>query len=255
MAELALGIGAFCLFVVCSGAGFWGLGKLVNLGFAGAGTKGSLIYSWESPDERHANIAAAMNASSPGCSAAELRELTRFYDGVLDALGQADHGAFRKLVDRNAFAHRASLHPAAVASGEFDQGSLESQLEYDLEGPRGWSRFTIVRVARGQAANEALVYGVCTGDGKSATPFRWWLRRSGRSWTICDWEMIERDDSEAVAGPARSRLKAIPIAASTGRPRPPSSALSMKTRPSALPLPPRSSAMPRRSSFPRRSTT
>jgi hypothetical protein len=193
----ALALGAFALFVACSGGLFWGLGQLVNLGFNDGAAKGSLVYSWEAPEEQAANVAAAMNAKSQGCSAVELRELTRFFTRVMDALAQEEHVSFRDLVDHNAFAHRASLHPVAVASGDFDQGEVEVQLEYDLEGPRDWSRFSIVHVARGAAANEALVYVVFSGDNQNPTPFRWWLRRSGRNWTICDWEMIDLGHSEA----------------------------------------------------------
>jgi hypothetical protein len=192
-----MALGAFCLFVVCSGALFWGLGKLANLGFAGAGSRGSLIYSWETPDERRTNLVAAMNAKTTGATAVELRELSRFFTRVMDALAQQDHAAFRAMVDHNAFAHRASLHPAAVAAGDVDQGDMESQLEYDLEGPRDWTRFSIVHVVRGKAANEAIVYGVLLGDAPSTTPARWWLRRSGRNWTICDWEVIDLGTSEA----------------------------------------------------------
>lgn len=192
----ALALGAFCLFVVCSGGLFWGLGQLINLGFSGPNNKGSLIYAWETPAEHAANIAAAMNANSPGGSAAELRELTRFFTTVLESLAQEEHADFRDLVDQNAFAHRARLHPVAAASADFDQGDLETELEYDLDGPRGWTRCQVVHIARGTAANEALVYVIFTQDGENPTPFRWWLRRSGRNWTICDWEMIDLGQSE-----------------------------------------------------------
>jgi hypothetical protein len=192
-----LALSAFCAFVVCSGALFWGLGKLVNLGFSGAGNKGSLIYAWESPEEHAANIAAAMNAKNTGASAGELRELNRFFTRVLETLAEEEQYAFRELVDIDAFAHRASLHPVAAGSDDFDQGELESQLEYDLEGPLGWARCQVVHVARGKAANEALVYVIFTSDGMSPTPYRWWLRRSGRNWSICDWEMIDLGQSEA----------------------------------------------------------
>ena len=57
-----LAIGAFGLFIVCSGAAFWGLGQLVNLGMD-SGPKGSLVYSWETPEEHQANVAAALNAN------------------------------------------------------------------------------------------------------------------------------------------------------------------------------------------------
>jgi hypothetical protein len=193
----ALALGAFALFVVCSGGVFWGLGQLINLGFSGPANKGSLIYSWETPEEQAANIAAAMNAKTTGASAAELRELNRFFTGLLEALAQEDHDSFRALVDQNAFAHRTSLHPIAAASGDFDQGALEEQLAYDLEGPRGWSRCQVVHVARGTAANEALGYVILTGEGQNPTPFRWWLRRSGRNWSVCDWEVIDCGHSEA----------------------------------------------------------
>ena len=38
---------------------------------------------------------------------------------------------------------------------------------------------------------------IFTSDGMSPTPYRWWLRRSGRNWSICDWEMIDLGQSEA----------------------------------------------------------
>jgi hypothetical protein len=193
----AIALSAFGLFVVCSGAGFWGLGKLVNLGFSGAGHRNSLVYAWETAEQRQANVATAMNAASPGCTAVELRELNRFFGRVLETLAEEEQEAFRDLVDHNAFAHRACLHPTALAAGDVDQSALESMLEYELDGPRHWQRFLIVHVARGAAANEAIVYGVLESATEQPTPLRWWLRRSGREWTICDWELIDRGQSEA----------------------------------------------------------
>ena len=96
-----------------------------------------------------------MNAMNTGASAGELRELNRFFTRVLETLAEEEQYAFRELVDIDAFAHRASLHPVAAGSDDFDQGELESQLEYDLEGPLGWARCQVVHVARGKAANEA----------------------------------------------------------------------------------------------------
>ncbi|HEX5105586.1 MAG TPA: hypothetical protein VFV87_17325, partial [Pirellulaceae bacterium] len=190
-----LAIGAFGLFIVCSGAAFWGLGKLVNFG-VDASPKGSLVYSWETPEEHRVNVTAAMNVKTTGCTAAELRELNRFFTRVIDALAASDKDEFRELVDLSAFAHRASLHPAAVAAGGLDRGQLKDQLEYDLEGPSGWSRFSIIRVEHGKIPDEALVYVVFESDEQQPAPYRWWLRRSARVWNICDWELIDLGYSE-----------------------------------------------------------
>lgn len=189
-----LATGAFVLFVACSGAGMWGIARVTRLGMSGTGPKGSLVYAWETPDQRNANVAAAMDAQSVGCTPAELRELTRFFTRLVETLAAEENSAFREHVDIGAFSRRASLHPAAK---DFDRLELEEQLEYDLDGPLGWMDFSIVHVARGKVAGEALVYVVLSNDGSSPTPFRWWLSRSGRAWKICDWEMIELGYSES----------------------------------------------------------
>jgi hypothetical protein len=194
----AVAIGAFALFVVCSGAGFWAIGRLTNLDLGGTARSGSLIYAWETEDEHAVNVAAAMNAKETGATSAEMRELSRFFDRLLEALQNPDHSEFRDLVDQSAMANRASLHPE-VARGSFDRLDMESQLAYDLQGPRDWHRYSIVSVAREKERDELLVYVVFSSDTQTPTPFRWWLRRSGRSWMICDWEMLDLGYSEAAA--------------------------------------------------------
>lgn len=189
---------AFVLFVVCFAGLMWGLGKLLH---TAAGVRqsrsDSLVDRWETSTEHVAAIRSALEAGEIGLSSAEQRELRRFFDKLESSLRPQSQTPFQSLVDLPEFAERILRHPQARARSRSDRGLLEQQLEHRVHAPGNWNELTIVRGERNKQGNEALVYTVAADWDGPPCLVRWWLRREGRNWRICDWELIDRGWSEA----------------------------------------------------------
>src|SRR5262245_4942097 len=187
-----LACGAFLLLVVCFALLLWGLGQLLSrAGGMRASRSGSLLERWETADARLAAIRSALEADDPGLSTAELRELRRFFDKVRDSLQTQNSSAFVALVDLEAAADRVLRNPASSHRSRSQRRLIEQQLQLRFRAPLGWNRLIIVHGVRSAAGDEALVYTIAMGPDQPPAPLRWWLRREGRTWRICDWERVD----------------------------------------------------------------
>jgi len=192
-----LACGAFLLFVVCFALLLWGLGQLLaRAGGARPSRSGSLLDHWETTDERLAAVSAALEAEQTGLNSAQHRELRRFFDKVRDAIQPLNGTAFTALVDMEAAADRVLLHPASSRRSRSERRLVEQQMQLRFRGPSGWNRLIIVHGERSADGEEALVYTIATGGDQPPAPLRWWLKRDGRSWRVCDWERIDKGFSE-----------------------------------------------------------
>lgn len=193
-----LASGAFVLFVVCFAGLMWGLGKLLqSAATVRASRSDSLVDHWESNAERVTAVRAALEADDVGLTGAEQRDLRRFFDKVRDALQPQGQSAFLPLVDLKSCAERILRHPASRAKSRSDRGLLEQQLMHRIHAPEHWTELSIVRGQRNPQGDEALVYTIASRWESPPCLVRWWLRREGRSWRICDWERIDHGWSEA----------------------------------------------------------
>ncbi|MEX2172839.1 MAG: hypothetical protein WD872_00670 [Pirellulaceae bacterium] len=197
--------GALVLMVALLSAAIWGLGKLTT--FQRVADPDSLVDRWETPAERAANIARAMNGDSVGCSAGELRDLGRLLVRLNNAGRNDDDEAFRACVDLDLMVRRIRQHPSLESgSGAW---KLKTELAYLLETPEGYTDFSIVRVERGQRQDQALVY-VVQSDYNQMAAFRYWLQRSGRNWKLFDYERLNRAHSHAADWAVRDAVAAHP---------------------------------------------
>jgi hypothetical protein len=207
--------GAFLLFVAGFAGLLWGLGKLlVRAGNVRAPTTDALVHRWQSPEQRLASIRAALSADEPGLTAAEQRELKRFFDKLRSSLQTPGTGPFLELVDLEAAAERVLMHPASRLRSRTERGLVEQQLQHRMPTPPAWSQFQLIRGERNQRGDELLVYTIVSGPELPPSPVRWWLKRDGRTWRICDWHRIDRGVSQAArfalqgAGMSNSELDA-----------------------------------------------
>lgn len=189
--------GAFVVFVACFAALLWGLGKLlVSAGSVRESGGNSLVNRWESADERQANMRAALETTEAGLTAAGQREVRRFLDKLRDALQPNSESSYIALVDLEACAERVLRHPASKSRSRAERRIIEQQFQHRVRPPAAWTDLTLVSAEQSPGGEEALVYTIASGFELPPEPVRWWLRREGRNWRICDWERIDRGPSE-----------------------------------------------------------
>jgi hypothetical protein len=89
------------------------------------------------------------------------------------------------------------MHPSSRSRSRTERGLLEQKLRLRIRTPAAWSQFHLVRGERNPRGDELLVYTIASAPHMPPAPVRWWLKRDGRSWRICDWQRIDRGVSEA----------------------------------------------------------
>jgi hypothetical protein len=188
---------AFFGFVAIFAILLAGIGQWISGGRQLApGRRGSLLQHWETSSERLAAVKAALETRRERPTAAELRELDRFFARVAGSTQLTATARLEALFDLDALTDRVLRHPAIGTAKPGSRERLRRQMEYENSAWPGWTKITVVAVTRG-ASDELLVYTIADGNGGHPAPARWWLRRQGRSWRIGDWERIDVGYSDA----------------------------------------------------------
>jgi hypothetical protein len=180
----------FFLFVAIAGVGLWGVSQVLQLDVQSRlAARDGFLAEWETPAERQASFRAAFASTDSGVSSGELREFDRLFKRVIAA--RHDDEAFRKLVDLQGYARRVLNHPATRRAASYDEPTFEEDEHGELSNPTSASRHKILHVKRGEREGEALVYVLFDEWEGDHTVYRFWLRRAGRSWKICDWQRAD----------------------------------------------------------------